>query len=241
MMYYISFLLLTLSSSVLVVADLEIKDVTPKQIYATSVIDEEDDAHRDLQIFSSCFNYQYIVNIDDDLRMSYVVTDDRLKVELEYDGEAWIGLGKNEIVDGKMIGAESWIALPDINNSPVIYNLNSYLRQGARVADDQTLENGVILQSSGSTVMRFDKLLNDGENVQINGTGEEVFIWAIGRSNSLGFHMRRGAFRLVLEKCTNPSLTKREAELDVVCGIFSLSLFCPLSGCGFIGRLLGLC
>lgn len=239
MMHYISLLILAITS-IAVVADLEIKEVTQKQIYDTSVIAEESDAQRDLQIIP-CFNYQYIVDIDDDLRMSYVVTDDRIKVEMEYDGAAWIGLGTHPIFDGKMIGAESWIALPDINSSPVIYNLNSYLRQGARVANDQTLENGFILQSSGSTVMRFDKLLSDGENVPIDGNGEVVFIWAIGRSNSLGFHMRRGAFRLALEECTTPLQPKQEAELDVVCGIFSLSLFCPLSGCGLFGRMLGLC
>jgi hypothetical protein len=115
------------------------------------------------------------------------------------------------------------------------------LRQGARLADDQTLENGSIVQTSGSTVMRFDKLLSDGENASIDGNGEVVFIWAIGRSNALGYHTRRGAFRLVLEECTDPVRVKREAELDVVCGLFSLSLFCPLSGCGLFGRLLGLC
>jgi hypothetical protein len=238
-MYYNSLLMLAITS-IAVVADIEIKEVTQNQIYDTSVFAEESDAQRDLQIIP-CFNYQYIVDIDDDLRMSYVVTDDRIKVEMEYDGAAWIGLGTHPIFDGKMIGAESWIALPDINSSPVIYNLNSYLRQGARVANDQTLENGFILQSSGSTVMRFDKLLSDGENVPIDGNGEVVFIWAIGRSNSLGYHMRRGAFRLVLEKCTTPLQPKQNAELDVVCGLFSLSLFCPLSGCGFFGRMLGLC
>ena len=240
MIYFISLLVLAVTSSV-VIADLEIKEVIPQRIYDTEVIHEDGDAHRELQFFPSCPNYQYTVDIDDDLRMSYVVSDDRLKVEMEYDGEAWIGLGTHPVFDGKMIGAEAWIALPDINSSPVMYNLNSYLRQGARVADDQTLENGFILKGSGSTVMRFDKLLDDGENVSIDGNGDVVFIWAIGRSNSLGYHSRRGAFRLVLEKCTNPVLTPREAELDVVCGLLSLSLFCPLSGCGFFGRLLGLC
>ena len=240
MIYFISLLVLAVTSSV-VIADLEIKEVIPQRIYDTEVIHEDGDAHRELQFFPSCPNYQYTVDIDDDLRMSYVVSDDRLKVEMEYDGEAWIGLGTHPVFDGKMIGAEAWIALPDINSSPVMYNLNSYLRQGARVADDQTLENGLIVKGSGSTVMRFDKLLDDGENVSIDGNGDVVFIWAIGRSNSLGYHSRRGAFRLVLEKCIDPALTPREAELDVVCGLFSLSLFCPLSGCGFFGRLLGLC
>lgn len=241
-MYYNipAFLLFATITRSVCVAGLDIKEVTPQKLYDTADVVEAGDDHRDLQIFP-CFNYQYIVNIDDDLRMSYVVTDDSLKVELDYDGEAWIGLGTHPIFDGKMIGSEAWIALPDINSTPVIYNLNSYLRQGARVADDQTLQNGLILQSSGSTVMRFDKLLNDGDNVPIDGSGDVVFIWAIGRSNDLGFHMRRGAFRLSLEKCTNPLDTRSEVELDVVCGLLSLSLFCPLSGCGFLGRLLGLC
>ena len=228
--------------SVVAAVDLaDIKELTPQRI-------RDGNDHRNLQIIPNpfptvptCNDYQFIVEIDDDLRMSYVVMDDRLKVELEYDNEDWIALGTNPEVDGRKIGGEAWVALPDINNSPVIYNLNSYFRAGVRVADDQTLENGSILQFAGSTVMRFEKLLDDGANVPINAAGEVVFIWAIGRGNDLGYHSRDGAFRLTLEKCNDPELDKDEVALDVVCGFFGMNLFCPTSGCGFFGRMLGLC
>lgn len=226
-----------------IAAEIDIEDLIPQKIYnGAAVHDEEGGEHRSLQILPSCNNYQYTVEIRDDLRMSYVVTDDRIKIELEYDGEAWIGLGTNPNRDGRMVGSEAWIALPDIASRPSIYNLKSKFVSGVQSAPDQALENGFVSKVPGEkTLMQFDKLLSDGDNVEINGNGNVVFIWAIGRSTSLGRHVRRGAFRLDLEPCTTPSLTTEEVELDVVCGFLSLSIFCPLSRCGVFGRLLGLC
>ena len=247
MMLYCSKILLFIgiivTSSGEIRADVAIEDLIPQQIYdgAADVYDVEGEKRRSLQIFPSCNNYQYIVEIRDDLRMSYVVTGDRIKIELEYDGEAWIGLGTNPNREGKMVGAESWIALPAIASRPATYNLNNKRLSGVRAATDQTLENGFVSQVGGVTLMQFDKLLSDGDNVAINGNGNVVFIWAIGRDNALGRHARRGAFRLDLDPCTTPSLMAEEVELDVVCGFLRLSIFCPLSGCGFLGRLVGLC
>lgn len=225
-----------------ITAEIEIEDLVPQKMHDGALVHQnENDEHRSLQLLPSCNNYQYTVEIRDDLRMSYVVTDDRIKVELEYDGEAWIGLGTNPNRDGKMVGAEAWIALPAIASRPAIYNLNSKRLQGVDSATDQTLENGLVSQTEGVTVMQLDKLLSDGDNVAINGNGDVVFIWAIGRSNTLGKHVRRGAFRINLDPCTVPSLTTEEVELDAVCGFLSLSIFCPLTRCGVFGRVIGLC
>ena len=150
-------------------------------------------------------------------------------------------LGTNPNRDGKMVGAESWIALPAIASRPAIYNLNSKRLKGVVSATDQTLENGFVSQTGGVTLMQFDKLLSDGDNVAIDGDGDIVFIWAIGRSNTLGEHVQRGAFRITLEQCNVPSLTTEEVKPEVVCGFLSLSIFCPLSRCGIFGRLIGLC
>ena len=223
-------------------ADLEIEELIPKNFHDGAVAyDNEEDGQRSLQILPSCNNYQYTVEIRDDLRMSYVVTGDRIKIELEHDGEAWIGLGTNPNREGKMVGAEAWIALPAIASRPAIYNLNSKLLRGVQSATDQTLENGLVSQVDGVTLMQLDKLLSDGDNVAINGNANVVFIWAIGRDNTLGRHQRRGAFRIDLEPCDVPSLTTEEVELEVVCGFLSLSIFCPISRCGIFGRLIGLC
>ena len=222
-------------------ADVEIEDLLPRKIYSNVVAhDVEGEEHRSLQV-PSCNNYQYTVEIRDDLRMSYVVTGDRIKIELEYDGEAWIGLGTNPNRDGKMVGSEAWIYLPDLGSKPVTYNLKNKRLSGARSASNQTLENSLVSQIAGVTLMQFDKLLSDGDNVAINGNGNVVFIWAIGSDNNLGKHDERGAFRLDLEPCTLPSLIPKEVELDVVCGLLGLSIFCPISKCGVFGRLIGLC
>lgn len=214
-------------------ADLDIVDLIPQQLYN----------HRSLQLLPlpSCNDYQYIVQIRDDLRMSYVVTDDRIKVELEYDGEAWIGLGTNPDREGKMVGAEAWIALPAAAERPSIYNMNGKRINRVNFATNQTLENGLVSQTAGVTLMQFDKLLNDGNNVAIDGNGNVVFIWAIGGGNPFGRHAQRGAFRIDLNPCTTPSSTPEEVEPDVVCGLLGLGIFCPISRCGLFVSLIGLC
>jgi hypothetical protein len=195
---------------------------------------------RSLQLFASCSTYQYTSQIRDDLRMSYVVNEDRLRVLLVYDGEAWIGLGTNPIYPGKLLGAEAWIGLPE-NSEPEIYYVDNYLTAFITPKVTQTLENGLVAQAFGKTTVQFDKLLNEDKNVDINGNGDVVFIWAIGRGNKFGSYRHFGAFLLNLKPCTDPTSQPEEVDVKIVCGLFSLSLFCPLSGCGFFGRMMGLC
>jgi hypothetical protein len=193
------------------------------------------------RLLQFCFNYEYVAYIRDDLTMSYFVTNNRISIELLYEGEAWIALGTNPNGSGKSIGAEAWVALPDASDTPAIYNINGYAQTNVDIGSSQTLDNGSIVQQNGQTIMRFEKLLNDDPNVSINGQGEEVFLWAIGTDNGFGLHRRRGAFRIKLEPCLVPSLQKEEVEITVECGLFGLSLFCPFSFCGIFGSLLGLC
>jgi hypothetical protein len=196
--------------------------------------------HRSLQLFPTCTNYEYVAKIRDDLRMSYVVSTDRISIELRYDGgdDTWIGLGINPNGSGKMVGMESWVALPSLANKPVIYFHSNKELSGARFGTNQTLQNGSITQGSGQTIMRLQKFLNDGPvNTPVNGNGENVFIWAIGNENTFGDHRNAGAFRITLVPCNEPETV----EISVVCGWFGFSLFCPLSQCGMIGRLFGFC
>ncbi len=120
-----------------------------------------------MQLLPSCNDYQYIVQIRDDLSLSHVVTEDRIKVELEYDGEAWISLGTNPDREGKMAGAEAWVAL-SVAERPFIYNLNGKRINRVKSATNHTLENGLVSQTAGVTLMQFDKLLSDGNSVAID-------------------------------------------------------------------------
>lgn len=187
--------------------------------------------------------YEYTATIRDDLVMSYVVTNRSFSVELRYTGEAWIGLGISPDGRGKMVGSQAWIALPAISNLPAIYDLNSKFLSGVVFGKNQTLVNGTATQSGGVTTMRIKKLLNDGPvNDPVNGNGENVFIWAFGSGNTLGRHKRRGAFRIQLTPCTAAVVDPPEAvETSVVCGLFSLGIFCPIAFCGPLTRLFGLC
>jgi DOMON domain len=241
--YLLCFIVLIITGSTKIVAALPSKDVfdveeiVPQKIY--DAIDGNQH-ERSLQL-SLCVDYEYVAYIRDDLTMSYFVTSDRISIELLYEGEAWIGLGTNPNGSGKMVGAEAWLALPDVDTVPSIYDLNGKRKSTIAFGSSQTLRNGEVIQQNGQTIMRFEKLLNDDPNVSINGAGDEVFIWAIGGSNSFGRHRRRGAFRIKLEPCVAPSVQKEEVKITVECGFLGLSLFCPLTFCGPLGRTLGLC
>jgi hypothetical protein len=249
MKYYNTFLLFFLvlvtigitSNAVAALSSIDLTDVEeiiPHRIYKDNV--DEDYHDRSLQL-SFCFSYDSVAYIRDDLTMSYYVSNNRISIELLYEGEAWIALGSNPNGSGKSLGAEAWIALPDASDKPAIYNINGYLTANVNVASSQTLENGSIVQQNGQTIMRFEKLLNDDPNVSLNGQGDEVFLWAIGFSNSFGNHRRRGAFRIKLDPCLTQSAQKKEVKTTPECGILGLSLFCPLTFCGVFGSLLGLC
>jgi hypothetical protein len=214
----------------------DIEEIIPQKLHG----DNNDGEHgRSLQFL--CSTYEYVANIRDDLKMSYVVTSDRISIELLYEGEAWIALGTNPNGSGKMIGSEAWVAQPDNSAVPSIYNLNGKRIANVRFDSSQTLEDGSVVQENGQTIMRFEKLLNDDTNVPIKGKGEVVFIWAIGKSNAFAKHQRRGAFRINLQPCAVAFAQIKEVEVKVVCGIFGSSLFCPLTLCGPLGRTLGLC
>jgi DOMON domain len=234
---------ITITKTPLQQLDDPIEEITPTQIYTTNSL-EENLRHRSLQSTTCTPSvYQFTASIRDDLKMSYVVTNLSISIELEYLGEAWIGLGINPSGRGKMVGSEAWIALPLVTPFPAIYEMNSKLVSGVKFDKNQTLINGTTTQENGVTTMRFQKRLNDGpNNVPVNGNGENVFVWAFGSDNTLGRHQRRGAFRLRLTPCDSKlSGEPVPVDISVECGLFSLSLFCPISFCGLFGRLIGLC
>ena len=116
-----------------------------------------------------------------------------LCARLESKMESYIGFGISP--SGRMNGGEAVIGLPDEGT------VKKYTLSGARSAvpmDDsnQTLMDEQITQTDGKTLMVFTKyLLEDGEH-DILATGENIFLYALGRSNSLAKHEGGGDFKI---------------------------------------------
>mmetsp|Transcript_21409 Transcript_21409/g.50508 ORF Transcript_21409/g.50508 Transcript_21409/m.50508 type:complete len:716 (-) Transcript_21409:256-2403(-) len=164
-----------------------------------------------------CSNYQHVAQIAPKLTMYYVVnagengdaSGDTISVKLEYQGNAWLALGVAETAEGKMIGSESVIALPDVAvgpSNPGEYRMVSeenegvFLMEGAK----QTLSGGSIVQEGGTTIVEFKKLLREEGKLGMT-VGEELpttLLWAYGYSNDLNLHKATGAFRLTLNYCS---------------------------------------
>lgn len=118
-----------------------------------------------------------------------------LCARIEAQSEAWLGWGINP--SGEMIGGESVIGLPD-EGTVLKYNLFAESMDGVVAMDDalQTLMETSIVQENGMTIMSFAKYLDEDQYGIFESGRPNSFIWAVGSSNSLGYHADRGNFEL---------------------------------------------
>jgi hypothetical protein len=133
-------------------------------------------------------------------------TNGVMSAQLVYEGQAWIGVGPSSSVNGAMVPADAVIGLPGAGNSksnPGKYTLTSKDISGVTLLDDsrQTLANHKIEQNDTHTVMTFDKILIEANEIPIVLDSEIAFIWAYGYGNDLGVHRSRGAVRLAVGAC----------------------------------------
>jgi hypothetical protein len=201
----------------------------------------------------TCNDYQYKIRILDTLFMYYVANAETksMSMKLEYLGTAWISLGINKNGKGDMIGSEAWLALPGVrisDSNPGIYPMKSESVSGVILSTVQMLKDGTIEQGNGITSTTFTRKYKDFFliNQPINNTGSNEFVWAYGFSNAYTsqIHQRAGHFTLAIEECVSPKaeieeIDKRKGRRS--CGLLNLSIFCPLTQCGVLGRFIGLC
>jgi hypothetical protein len=206
---------------------------------------DEDHARRLL----TCNDYQYRVRIRDELYMYYVAnpTTKTMKMKLEYLGNAWISLGINDNVYTGMAGCEAWIALagvPVSSNNPGVYAMSGESAASVVLSQSQMLFDKNITQANGVTTATFTRTYTDFflRNQRINATGPNEFVWAYGSSNQYSIHRRAGHFTMTVDQCFTPKTQIEEKEARPrKCGLFGNEFFCPLTLCGLIGRLVGLC
>jgi len=118
-----------------------------------------------------------------------------LCARIESATESWLGWGINP--SGEMIGGEAVIGLPD-QGTVRKFMLNDESMEGVVEMEEaaQTLMETSIVQENGMTIMSFAKYLDEDQyGIAASGSANS-FIYAIGSSNTLGFHADEGNFVL---------------------------------------------
>eukprot|EP00956_Cyclotella_meneghiniana_P009072 scaffold12431_cov94-Cyclotella_meneghiniana.AAC.6 len=120
---------------------------------------------------------------------------DIMCARIESSLESWVGFGISPT--GMMIGAEAVIGLPD-DGTVLKYELTGKSTSlVVPMSDDkQTLTDTSITQEGGMTVLSFTKILDEDQYEIV--VGPNTFIFALGTSNSLGYHADRGVFSVDL-------------------------------------------
>ena len=136
----------------------------------------------------------------DALTVSYATvtsSDERsvLCARLESELESYIGFGVSPL--GRMLGGEAIIGRPD-DGTVMKYNLIGSPRGVSLMENsNQTLMDEQITQIDGRTIMTFTKYMQEEGEHEILETGENVFLFAIGKSNTLDRkHWASGVFRV---------------------------------------------
>lgn len=138
---------------------------------------------------------------DGSLMMRHIVNeeDGTATFQVEYDGEAWIGISLTDSTS--MVPNIAVIGLPEEGT------VRKYSLGGKRVpeiveldSELQTLQDTSILQEDGRTVLTFTRRLSEGNELSLS-IGQTNFLWAVGPGNDLARHEFRGSSNTALVGC----------------------------------------
>jgi hypothetical protein len=199
----------------------------------------------------NCFSddplYDKYIQISPDLAFHWSLEDDLLFGSLRHQGIGWLSLGFS--MDGSMVGSSAIIGQPDLfeEETPSVsyYHLDSKKVHGVirMTPNEQTLLNSTVYQDSNFTVLTFTKILNEANGeIPISKSGNNIFLWAIGRSNTIGHHKASGSFHIDLSNCikdesayervlvgSSSGYNKRSMLAHGILGAMAWSLFAPFS------------
>ena len=155
--------------------------------------------------------------------------DQLLTAELVYKGQGWLSLAFTQGGFTQMLGAEAVIGVPAMSQvsatNPGKYDLRSKDPSGVVLMDasHQTLTNAKIMQNSTHAVLTFTKPLVESGEYDLSATDANTVLWAVGGSNELLFHIRRGDITLKFHQCTVTSDTGVVMGTDSGAGVVSVS------------------
>ena len=136
-----------------------------------------------------------------------------IHVELEYKGEAWVGISFSESTS--MVPNVAVIGLPD-SNAVLKYYMGGKELETITALSSDTLTNATIVKyddttGTTSTILRFTKPLNEtGETTIVAGV-ETTILVAYGASNTWENHVYRASKTVTLETCIVAGTTRAPA------------------------------
>jgi hypothetical protein len=122
---------------------------------------------------------------------------DTVTIKLTVPTTAWVAVGTS--TNGLMPGAEAVIGKPQdgtVRKYLISQRISSAIDE--KPEGQQTLINTDLMQSGGSTVMTYTKILEEDGEIIINGNGDNIFVSAYGLSNSFSFHKGYGSYSVNL-------------------------------------------
>lgn len=134
------------------------------------------------------------------LRQFINLSDQTVTVQLEYNVYAWIGFAFSESSD--MVVNTAVIGLPD-ENLVQKYSLTKRELAGVNQLESsaQTLTATSIEQRNGKTILQFTKRIAEADELSVDSTKPIRYIWALGKSNTLGIHEAKGSAVLSFSTC----------------------------------------
>ena len=145
---------------------------------------------------------------------------------LTYAGQAWLGLGvPEERGDCRMTGGDAVVGEPDLDGGGTA-RMHALLGKVPRLVipfplDSEILVDTEVTQTNIATTLTFTRVLYGDAN-EISLEEENVFLWAYGIDNDLGFHQGKGCIegvRFSTIQTTTPTTTPTtvtETELGPV-------------------------
>jgi len=124
-----------------------------------------------------------------------------LKFRMEYNGEAWLAIGRPQLEKVQMIGAHVIIGRPGDDSSspnPSKYDLVTKSFSGVEqlAQDDQTLIDASITQTGATTVLEFTKRVAEDDFYNFHIDEPSTLVWAVGYGNPLSIHKLHGGFQI---------------------------------------------
>jgi DOMON domain len=151
------------------------------------------------------------VSIIDGISFQHILNqvDNTLTVEVTYLGTGWVAFGVS--ADGQMPGSEVIIAKTDEaqgSSNPGKYSITARQQDAIQLSSQQTLVDASFEQADGTTVLRFTKALAESGELEISADGTNTFVYAVGSSDTFGYHAKRGSFQVnSLTKCVEAGQT----------------------------------
>lgn len=162
---------------------------------------------------ADCTGYTHGADLSDTVQMFFVLTTTQLSVRLDVAVESWVAFGISP--DGKMVGSDAIIGLPDeaaSQSNPGKYTLEGYKEADVIMSAAQTLTDGEISQETGKTTLKFTKVLVESDENPISTTGVNYFLWAHGTENAFGEHAGTGAKAFAIDAASTLCVPTTETD-----------------------------